>query len=46
MPNLPLQVAPDVVSYKIFLSGKPGIGKTSTVAKLRGHGNHSDVIYI
>ncbi|EDO36605.1 predicted protein, partial [Nematostella vectensis] len=36
MPSLPLQSTADVVSYKIFLSGKPGIGKTSTIAKLSG----------
>lgn len=33
---LPPQVAADIVSYKIFVSGKSGVGKTALVAKLMG----------
>ncbi|XP_053136711.1 ciliogenesis and planar polarity effector 2 isoform X2 [Hemicordylus capensis] len=35
-PVLPPQVAADVVSYKVFVSGKSGVGKTALVAKLAG----------
>ncbi|XP_063001184.1 ciliogenesis and planar polarity effector 2 [Elgaria multicarinata webbii] len=35
-PVLPPQAAADVVSYKIFVSGKSGVGKTALVAKLAG----------
>ncbi|XP_030041747.1 ciliogenesis and planar polarity effector 2 [Microcaecilia unicolor] len=35
-PVLPPQVAADTVSYKIFVSGKSGVGKTAMVAKLVG----------
>lgn len=35
-PSLPPQLAVETVSYKIFLTGKPAVGKTSTVAKLLG----------
>ena len=31
-----LQVAMETVSYKLFVSGKAGVGKSSTVAKLTG----------
>jgi len=34
-PNVPTQV--EEVTYKIFLVGKSGVGKTSTVAKLSGN---------
>ena len=37
-PSLPPQLSIETVSYKIFLTGKPAIGKTSTVAKLLGQG--------
>ncbi|XP_031562255.1 ciliogenesis and planar polarity effector 2-like [Actinia tenebrosa] len=36
MPSLPMQSPPDILNYKILLSGKAGIGKTSTIAKLSG----------
>lgn len=35
-PSLPPQLSVETVSYKIILTGKPGVGKTSTVAKLLG----------
>ncbi|XP_069467209.1 ciliogenesis and planar polarity effector 2 [Ambystoma mexicanum] len=35
-PVLPPQLAADTASYKIFVSGKSGVGKTSMVAKLAG----------
>ncbi|XP_073426343.1 ciliogenesis and planar polarity effector 2 [Dendrobates tinctorius] len=35
-PVLPPQFPADVASYKIFVSGKSGVGKTSLVAKLCG----------
>lgn len=35
-PSLPPQLAIETVSYKIILTGKPAVGKTSTVAKLLG----------
>ncbi|XP_022090318.1 REM2- and Rab-like small GTPase 1 isoform X3 [Acanthaster planci] len=35
-PSLPPHLIPELVSYKVFLSGKAGVGKTSTVAKLVG----------
>ncbi|XP_033127987.1 ciliogenesis and planar polarity effector 2-like [Anneissia japonica] len=35
-PALPAGLIYDNVSYKIFVSGKAGVGKTSTVAKLSG----------
>ncbi|XP_066493205.1 ciliogenesis and planar polarity effector 2 [Tiliqua scincoides] len=35
-PVLPPQVAADIVSYKVFVSGKSGVGKTALVAKLAG----------
>lgn len=35
-PSLPPQLPVENVSYKIFLTGKPAVGKTSTVAKLLG----------
>lgn len=38
MPSLPMQSPPDILNYKILLSGKAGIGKTSTIAKLSGQG--------
>ena len=38
VPSLPPQLAIETVSYKIILTGKPGVGKTSTVAKLLGQG--------
>lgn len=34
-PNVPTQV--EEVTYKVFLVGKSGVGKTSTVAKLSGN---------
>ena len=34
-PNVPTHV--EEVTYKIFLVGKSGVGKTSTVAKLSGN---------
>lgn len=37
-PSLPPQLSIETVSYKIFLTGKPAVGKTSTVAKLLGQG--------
>lgn len=37
-PSLPPQLPVENVSYKIFLTGKPAVGKTSTVAKLLGQG--------
>lgn len=37
-PSLPPQLSIETVSYKIFLTGKPAIGKTSMVAKLLGQG--------
>lgn len=33
---LPPSVAIDTASYKIFVSGKSGVGKTALVAKLAG----------
>lgn len=33
---LPPSVAMDTASYKIFVSGKSGVGKTALVAKLAG----------
>lgn len=33
---LPPPVAIDTASYKIFVSGKSGVGKTALVAKLAG----------
>ncbi|XP_063173363.1 ciliogenesis and planar polarity effector 2 [Candoia aspera] len=35
-PVLPPQEAADVAGYKIFVSGKSGVGKTALVAKLAG----------
>lgn len=35
-PVLPPAVAVDTASYKIFVSGKSGVGKTALVAKLAG----------
>ncbi|KAG8569857.1 hypothetical protein GDO81_014567 [Engystomops pustulosus] len=35
-PVLPPQLPADVASYKIFVTGKSGVGKTSLVAKLCG----------
>ncbi|KAG9482738.1 hypothetical protein GDO78_011399 [Eleutherodactylus coqui] len=35
-PVLPPQLPADVASYKIFVSGKSGVGKTSLIAKLCG----------
>nr|XP_023408249.1 REM2- and Rab-like small GTPase 1 [Loxodonta africana] len=35
-PMLPPSVAVDTASYKIFVSGKSGVGKTALVAKLAG----------
>ncbi|CAH3156722.1 unnamed protein product [Porites evermanni] len=35
-PSLPPQLNIETVSYKIILTGKPAVGKTSTVAKLLG----------
>uniref|UniRef100_A0A6I8NVW6 Ciliogenesis and planar polarity effector 2 n=1 Tax=Ornithorhynchus anatinus TaxID=9258 RepID=A0A6I8NVW6_ORNAN len=35
-PVLPPQVAADTASYKIYVSGKSGVGKTALVAKLAG----------
>ncbi|MGH0125576.1 UNVERIFIED_CONTAM: hypothetical protein FKN15_023168 [Acipenser sinensis] len=35
-PVLPLQAAADTVSYKVFVSGKSGVGKSALVAKLAG----------
>ncbi|XP_043917766.1 ciliogenesis and planar polarity effector 2 [Protopterus annectens] len=35
-PVLPPQVVADIASYKIFVSGKSGVGKTAMVAKLAG----------
>lgn len=35
-PVLSPQAAPDIASYKIFLSGKGGVGKTAAVAKFAG----------
>ncbi|XP_051844415.1 ciliogenesis and planar polarity effector 2 [Antechinus flavipes] len=35
-PVLPPQVAADTAGYKIFVSGKSGVGKTALVAKLAG----------
>ncbi|XP_067422322.1 ciliogenesis and planar polarity effector 2 [Emydura macquarii macquarii] len=35
-PVLPPQMATDIASYKIFVSGKSGMGKTAMVAKLAG----------
>ena len=37
-PSLPPQLPVENVSYKIFLTGKPAVGKTSIVAKLLGQG--------
>ena len=37
-PSLPPQLNVETVSYKIILTGKPAVGKTSTVAKLLGQG--------
>nr|XP_014344013.1 PREDICTED: REM2- and Rab-like small GTPase 1 isoform X1 [Latimeria chalumnae] len=35
-PVLPPQVAADTASYKIFVSGKSGVGKTALVSKIAG----------
>ncbi|KAK2557627.1 Ciliogenesis and planar polarity effector 2 [Acropora cervicornis] len=35
-PSLPPQLSVETASFKIVLTGKPGVGKTSTVAKLLG----------
>lgn len=35
-PVLPPSVVIDTASYKIFVSGKSGVGKTALVAKLAG----------
>lgn len=35
-PVLPPAVAVDTASYKVFVSGKSGVGKTALVAKLAG----------
>lgn len=35
-PGLPPQAAADTVSYKVFVSGRNGVGKTALVAKLAG----------
>ena len=45
-PSLPPQLNIETVSYKIFLAGKPAVGKTSTVAKLLGQGELSTYIYV
>ena len=37
-PSLPPQLNIETASYKIILTGKPAVGKTSTVAKLLGYG--------
>lgn len=37
-PSLPPQLNIETVSYKIILTSKPAVGKTSTVAKLLGQG--------
>ncbi|KXJ06553.1 REM2- and Rab-like small GTPase 1 [Exaiptasia diaphana] len=44
IPSLPMQSPPDIINYKIVLYGKPGIGKTSTIAKLSGQG-HFVLVY-
>ena len=31
------QLNVETVSYKLFVSGKAGVGKSSTIAKLTGH---------
>lgn len=36
-PVMPPHAAVDTVHYKIFLSGKSGVGKTSLAARLAGH---------
>ena len=44
-PSFPPQLLPDEFMYKIFISGKGGVGKTSTAAKLTGNKiplNHSE----
>ncbi|XP_061457637.1 ciliogenesis and planar polarity effector 2 isoform X2 [Rhineura floridana] len=35
-PGLPLHLTADVAGYKVFVSGKSGVGKTALVAKLAG----------
>ena len=40
-PSLPPQLSVETASFKIILTGKPGVGKTSTVAKLLGQGESS-----
>lgn len=35
-PVLPPQLAADIAGYKVFVSGKSGVGKTALVAKLAG----------
>ncbi|XP_015771071.1 PREDICTED: REM2- and Rab-like small GTPase 1 [Acropora digitifera] len=42
-PSLPPQLSVETASFKIVLTGKPGVGKTSTVAKLLGQGESSTV---
>lgn len=34
---MPPHAAVDTVNYKIFISGKTGVGKTSLAARLAGH---------
>ena len=41
-PNIPPHLKPDEVSYKIFLCGKAGVGKTALVSKLVGRGKEVD----
>lgn len=36
-PVMPPHAAVDTVNYKIFISGKTGVGKTSLAARLAGH---------
>jgi GTP-binding protein EngB required for normal cell division len=36
-PTPPAQYVTEEYAYKVFISGKSGVGKTSTVAKLTGN---------
>lgn len=36
-PVMPPHAAVDTVNYKIFISGKTGVGKSSLAARLAGH---------